>query len=53
MLDEVRAVARDNPALHVEFTPHGGHVGFVTGRAPWRAVYYAERRAFEFVERRA
>jgi predicted alpha/beta-fold hydrolase len=49
VLDEVRAVARDNPALHVEFAAHGGHVGFVGGRVPWRAEYYAERRAFAFV----
>jgi predicted alpha/beta-fold hydrolase len=50
VLDEVRAAARVNPSLHVEFTPHGGHVGFVGGRAPWRAEYYAERRTFEFLE---
>jgi hypothetical protein len=50
VLDEVRAVARDNPTLHVEFTPHGGHVGFVGGRAPWRAEYYVERRVFEFLD---
>jgi predicted alpha/beta-fold hydrolase len=50
VLDEVRAVARENPALHLEFTPHGGHAGFVRGRAPWRAEYYAERRTFEFLE---
>jgi len=50
VLDDVRAAARDNPALHLEFTPHGGHAGFVGGRAPWRAEFYAERRTFEFLE---
>jgi uncharacterized protein len=50
VLDDVRAAAAANPALHVEFSPHGGHVGFVHGRAPWRAEFYAERRTFEFVE---
>jgi uncharacterized protein len=49
VLDEVRAAARANPSLHVEFTAHGGHVGFVGGRAPWRPRYYAESRTFEFV----
>jgi hypothetical protein len=50
VLDEVRAAARENPALHVEFWPHGGHVGFVGGRVPWRPEYYAERRTFEFLD---
>lgn len=50
VLDEVRAVAYANLALHVEFTPRGGHVGFVHGRAPWRAEYYAERRTFAFAD---
>jgi len=49
VLDEVRAVARDNPALHVEFTPRGGHVGFVGGRVPWRPEFYAERRTLAFL----
>ena len=49
VLDEVRAAARDNPALHLEFTPHGGHVGFVGGRVPWRPEFYAERRTVEFL----
>ena len=50
VLDEVRAIARDNPALHVEFTPNGGHGGFVRGHLPWRAEFYAEQRAFDFAE---
>jgi hypothetical protein len=49
VLDEVRAIAAANPALSVEFHVHGGHVGFVGGRVPWRPDYYAERRTFEFV----
>jgi predicted alpha/beta-fold hydrolase len=49
VLDEVRAIASNNPCLHLEFTKHGGHVGFVGGRVPWRAEYYAERRAAEFL----
>lgn len=48
VLDEVKEKARRNPALHIEFHPHGGHVGFVGGRLPWRAEYYAEKRLLRF-----
>lgn len=51
VLDEVRIAARANPSLTLEFTPHGGHVGFVSGRWPGRASYYAEWRACEFLAR--
>lgn len=49
VLDEVRAIAAHNANLTLEFPAHGGHVGFVTGRVPWRARYYAEWRACEFL----
>jgi uncharacterized protein len=49
VLDDVRRVARDNPALTLEFTLHGGHVGFVGGRWPWAPSYYGEWRACEFL----
>jgi uncharacterized protein len=49
VLNEVRAVAAANAKLTLEFTPHGGHVGFVGGRWPWRPLYYAEWRACEFL----
>ena len=49
VLDEVRATAAHNPALSVEFHARGGHVGFVGGRLPWRAEWYAERRTLEFL----
>jgi uncharacterized protein len=52
VLDEVRAIARGNPALELEFVRRGGHVGFVSGRAPWRPVYYAEWRVADFLARR-
>jgi predicted alpha/beta-fold hydrolase len=48
VLDEVRAIARLNPALHLEFVNHGGHAGFITGFWPWRPFYYAEYRVGEF-----
>jgi uncharacterized protein len=49
VLDEVRAIAERNPALEVEFIDRGGHVGFISGRAPWRPFYYAEWRVAEFL----
>jgi predicted alpha/beta-fold hydrolase len=49
VLDEVRSIAGSNPSLHLEFTAHGGHVGFVAGRVPWRPFYYAEWRACDFI----
>lgn len=51
VLDEVRRIAAATPALELEFTPHGGHVGFVGGPAPWRPFYYAEWRAAEHLAR--
>jgi uncharacterized protein len=50
VLDEVEALATKNSCLTLEFTKHGGHVGFVSGMVPWRAFYYAEWRACEFLE---
>ncbi|GAC1631430.1 MAG: hypothetical protein NVS4B2_15360 [Chloroflexota bacterium] len=49
VLDEVRIAARENPNLVVEQPEHGGHVGFVSGRLPWAACYYAESRAAHFL----
>ena len=51
VLDEVRREAAGNPALELEFVPHGGHVGFVGGPVPWRPVYWAEERAAEHLAR--
>jgi predicted alpha/beta-fold hydrolase len=48
VLDEVREVARQNPALRLEFVNRGGHAGFVAGSVPWRPFYYAEHRIGEF-----
>jgi uncharacterized protein len=48
VLDEVRQVARKNPALEIDFVRKGGHAGFITGSVPWRPFYYAEYRVGEF-----
>jgi predicted alpha/beta-fold hydrolase len=50
VLERVRRLADGNPALTLEFTARGGHVGFVSGRFPWRPAYYAERRVFRFFD---
>lgn len=50
VLQEVRAIARQNPHLHTEFVTQGGHVGFVEGALPWATSGYGDRRAVEFAE---
>lgn len=34
----------------LELSHHGGHVGFVSGPAPWRATYWLEQRIPAFLE---
>lgn len=48
VLDEVATIARGNPALRPEFTPQGGHVGWVTG-SPMAPEYYMEGRVVEWL----
>ena len=50
VLREVERLARGNGCLTVEFHQRGGHVGFISGRAPWAPRYYAEDRAMSFLE---
>lgn len=49
VLDDVREIATHNPSLHMEFTPSGGHVGFVAGTSPFRPEYYMEKRVSDFL----
>ena len=48
VLEEVREIASQNPALRLEFVERGGHAGFIAGSVPWRPFYYAERRVGDF-----
>jgi predicted alpha/beta-fold hydrolase len=50
VLARVESVATSNARLMLEFTDHGGHVGFIGGTMPWSAFYYAEWRVFRFFE---
>jgi predicted alpha/beta-fold hydrolase len=49
VLEDVADRAARNPRLTVEFHARGGHVGFVAGNNPLNPIYYAERRAVEFI----
>lgn len=49
VLKDVRSVASENPALEIDFPPHGGHVGFIAGSNPFRPFYYAEGRVCDFL----
>jgi predicted alpha/beta-fold hydrolase len=49
VLDDVTMVASGSDDITLEFPKHGGHVGFVGGRVPWRPVYFAERRLGGFL----
>jgi predicted alpha/beta-fold hydrolase len=51
VLDDVRSIARHNPVIETEFVQRGGHVGFISGRVPWRPVYYAEWRMADFLSK--
>lgn len=50
VLRRVEAVAAGNSRLTLDFTDHGGHVGFIAGARPWRPFYYAEWRVFRHFE---
>ena len=49
VLDDVQAMVAENPFVETEFPARGGHVGFTAGPWPWKAWYYGEWRALEFL----
>ena len=51
--DSVAVAARENSSIELELHRSGGHVGFVSGRNPFRARYYAESRAFSYLAAQA
>ena len=52
VLDDVRIMAAYSGFLSLEFRSHGGHVGFVSGRLPFRGRFYGEERMIEFLANR-
>ena len=50
VLHRVREVAARNPRLTVQFTEHGGHVGFLAGNIPFRPYHWAEGRVLSFFD---
>lgn len=38
-----------SPQVRLEFTRHGGHVGFISGAIPFRPRYWLEQRLTEFL----
>jgi predicted alpha/beta-fold hydrolase len=50
VLERVREVARSNEALAVDFTPKGGHVGWISG-PPWSPSYFMEERVASWLEK--
>jgi predicted alpha/beta-fold hydrolase len=49
VLERVRAAAAANSNLEVDFTPKGGHVGWVSG-PPWAPRYYMEERVLRWFD---
>jgi predicted alpha/beta-fold hydrolase len=47
-----RAQGAASPALEFLLTRGGGHTGFIAGRAPWRAHYWAEERMVQWLAQR-
>lgn len=47
-----RAAIAANPLLLDSVQPHGGHVGFVSGSAPVRPLFWAEREVARFLAAR-
>jgi uncharacterized protein len=47
--DALPTPAELSPHVRLVVTAHGGHVGFIEGRWPWRNGSWAERRALDFL----
>jgi predicted alpha/beta-fold hydrolase len=53
VLRKVAEIAGRNPSITARFTARGGHVGFIAGAVPFRAVHWGERRLLEFFDQHA
>jgi predicted alpha/beta-fold hydrolase len=50
VLGRVRQFAARNRHVTAEFSRHGGHVGFLAGKIPFRPIHWAERRVLSFFD---
>lgn len=48
ILNRVRKLSIDNDFLRLEFTKHGGHVGWIEG-SPWAPRYYMEEKVITWL----
>jgi predicted alpha/beta-fold hydrolase len=48
-----RARAAASKYVQFETTKFGGHTGFISGKVPWRATYWAEERVVDWLLNRA
>jgi predicted alpha/beta-fold hydrolase len=46
----IPTAAELSKTVTLEVTPHGGHVGFVSGRLPWRPRYWLDERIPAFLQ---
>ncbi|WNC71911.1 hydrolase [Thalassotalea psychrophila] len=40
----------ENSSINLEVSKHGGHVGFISGRNPFKPQYWLENRVLNFIE---
>lgn len=49
--DVIPSPSEISPFITLEVTEEGGHVGFISGRYPWRPTYWLEERTPEFLRK--
>lgn len=49
VLRDVARISAGNPHLSPVFVETGGHAGFISGRVPWRPIYWGEWQATQFL----